>query len=242
MTDLHPTPSHISLRSCEPTLPLQGRAIAYGNSRVPSAAWPALARVARSSTTESDREQTRIEERTLARCSWRGLFRRGRRTSTTFICDTPALQGRVRNRARSQLKHTFAFPRRDAPEVLLEILAPSENRGRRECRAPGAPALACAMVELVSTRVSQVTPKTPGIPHAMVYGLLRALPGDRALLPPSPADHSANLTPASRRQDHTTLPSASAPFVKGASTSTASRPASVTIASRPSCGTGWPWI
>jgi hypothetical protein len=45
---------------------------------------------------------------------------------------------------------------------------------------------------------------------------------------------SANLTPASRRQDHTALPSASVPFVKGPSTSTASRPASVTIASRPS--------
>jgi hypothetical protein len=60
------------------------------------------------------------------------------------------------------------------------------QRGRRECRAPGAPAAACAGVEVESTRVSQVTPRTPGIPHAMVYGLLRALPGDRALLPPSP--------------------------------------------------------
>jgi hypothetical protein len=33
-----------------------------------------------------------------------------------------------------------------------------------------------------------------------------------------------NLTPASRRQDHTTSPSASAPFVKSASASTASLP------------------
>ena len=33
-----------------------------------------------------------------------------------------------------------------------------------------------------------------------------------------------NLTPASRRQDHTTSPYASAPFVKGASASTATRP------------------
>ena len=89
-----------------------------------------------------------------------------------------------------------------------------------------------------STRVRQVTPRSPGIPRAMVYDLFGALPGDRALLPPSSADTSANLTPASRRQDHTTSPSASAPFVIGASTSTASRPASVTIASRPSCGTG----
>ena len=42
----------------------------------------------------------------------------------------------------------------------------------------------------------------------MVYGLFRALLGDRALLPPSLADRSANLTPASGRQDHTALPSA----------------------------------
>ena len=44
-------------------------------------------------------------------------------------------------------------------------------------------------------------------------GLFRALPGDRALLPPSPALLIADLTPASGRQDHTTSPSASAPFV-----------------------------
>src|SRR3981189_1929078 len=43
----------------------------------------------------------------------------------------------------------------------------------------------------------------------MVYGLLRALPGDRAFLSPSLADlYSTNLMPASRHQDHTTSPSA----------------------------------
>jgi len=45
---------------------------------------------------------------------------------------------------------------------------------------------------------------------------------------------STNLTPASRRQNHTTSPSASVPFVSGTSASIASRPAFVTIASRPS--------
>src|SRR6202166_3892388 len=96
------------------------------------------------------------------------------------------------------------------------------------------PIAACAMVVAERTRVSQVTPESPGIPHAMVYGLYRALPGDRAFLPPSPALLSANLTPASGCQDHTSSPSASAPFVIGASAAIASRPASVTIASRPS--------
>src|SRR5215217_4638014 len=48
---------------------------------------------------------------------------------------------------------------------------------------------------------------------------------------------SANLTPASRRQDHTTSPSALVPFVSDTSASIASRPASVTIAIRPFGGT-----
>jgi hypothetical protein len=54
---------------------------------------------------------------------------------------------------------------------------------------------------------------------------LRALPGDRALLPPSPCglkvlsspvepnEPPQDLTPASRRQDHTTSPSASSAVV-----------------------------
>src|ERR1700735_1480500 len=62
----------------------------------------------------------------------------------------------------------------------------------------------------------QVTPESPGIPHAMVYGLFRDLPGARALWPPSPLRSLLlkNLTPASRCQDHTASPSASNAFVK----------------------------
>jgi hypothetical protein len=84
----------------------------------------------------------------------------------------------------------------------------------------------------------------------MVYGLYRALPGDRL------SCHRrwqiiANLTPASRRQDHTSSPSASAPFVcvlgpkpncADAAASTAARPVPVTIASRPSVWDGTVWI
>jgi hypothetical protein len=55
--------------------------------------------------------------------------------------------------------------------------------------------------------------------------LFRALPGDRALLPPSLRGNRfpQNLTPASGRQDHTTSPSAHVPLVNGTSASTASR-------------------
>src|ERR1700731_3141855 len=50
---------------------------------------------------------------------------------------------------------------------------------------------------------------TPGIPARNGFnGLFRALLGDRAFLSPSSARLLADLTPASRRQDHTTSPSA----------------------------------
>jgi hypothetical protein len=92
---------------------------------------------------------------------------------------------------------------------------PSPIRGRRECRAPDAPATACAEVGVECTRVSQVTPESPGTPRAMVLTASFVLSPATGLschrrsrkLP------FANLTPASGRQDHTTSPSASAPIV-----------------------------
>ena len=61
--------------------------------------------------------------------------------------------------------------------------------------------------------VATGSPKQSDLPCAMVYGLFRALLGDRAFLPPSPANCFTDLTPASGRQDHTALPSASTPLV-----------------------------
>src|ERR1700730_2512069 len=57
------------------------------------------------------------------------------------------------------------------------------------------------------------------------YGLCRALPGDRAVLPPSPREYvlskpgwadatPQDLTPASGRQDHTILPYAATSLVR----------------------------
>ena len=71
--------------------------------------------------------------------------------------------------------------------VMPEISAP-EIRGRGECRVLDAPA--AARVVVVSTRVShhEYTGE-PGIPaHGGVNGFLRTLPGDRALLSPSPME------------------------------------------------------
>jgi hypothetical protein len=119
---------------------------------------------------------------------------------------------------------TSAISRRVAPE-------PCKNPSAQEMRAwgtPGAqlaPAASRAKWE-VSTRAysPQLQPDSPGVPARNGFnGLLRALPGDRLvchrhrriwLAEPGRADFaSANLTPASGRQDHTTSPSASAPFV-----------------------------
>jgi hypothetical protein len=101
----------------------------------------------------------------------------------------PPPPGEGKSRARSQLKHTSAFSRRNPPEFCNSHLA--LFRGRRECRAPGAPA--AARVVVVNTRVSHHghTGNARHSPRNGFNSLLRALPGDRALLSPS----SAKLLP-----------------------------------------------
>src|SRR5258706_13482541 len=58
------------------------------------------------------------------------------------------------------------------------------------------------------------TGNRPAFPAQWFYGLLRALPGDQALLSPSPALLHADLTPTLGRQNDTTWPYASASFVR----------------------------
>ena len=67
--------------------------------------------------------------------------------------------------------------------VVPELSA--QNKGRGECRVPDAPAAARGVV---NTRVSHHGyTGSPGIPARNGFnGFLRALPGDRAFLPPSP--------------------------------------------------------
>ena len=70
-----------------------------------------------------------------------------------------------------------------SPEACVNF-AHFWKRGRRESRVPIAP---MGPVQKKHGAGPQVNRKHPGFPCAMVYDLLRALPGDRALLPPSPA-------------------------------------------------------
>jgi hypothetical protein len=86
------------------------------------------------------------------------------------------------------------------------------DKNKRAQGKPGARCtrgLACNRAQKTHTSI-QVQRRQSGLPCAMVYGLLRALPGDRAFLPPSSLRNLflKNLTPASGCQDHTASPSA----------------------------------
>jgi hypothetical protein len=132
-------------------------------------------------------------------------------------------------------RHSSTIPRRDAPESCVTSCPPKRAWGTPGARCTRS--LACESKKHTSI-VTTGPPDSPGVPtHNGFNGLFRALPGDRAFLSPSPAEmNSADLTPASRRQDHTTSPSASARFVKRASASTASRPALMTLRNAPRVG------
>src|SRR5882757_4454828 len=160
--------------------------------------------------------------------------------------------------------HTTSSSPRNAPEALMNF-PPKEGVGNAGCPLHPRPRVHLVLVE--RTRVTTSTPESPDVPARNGFnGFLRALLGDRALLPPSPTDmflskpgwadsNSANLTPASGRQDHTTSPYAATSLVRSlgdrsqafrqpalqsrraqnAAASIAPLPASVTIMIRPLC-------
>jgi hypothetical protein len=141
--------------------------------------------------------------------------------------------------ARNDGKIHLRIPATHCARAVHESFA---QRGRGECRVPNAPAASCAKCRKHTSVATTVAPGSPGIPARDGFNrLFRALPGDRACLPPSLADCSANLTPASGRQDHTTSPSALAPFVRAKRLRCVLPrpshpcPTSVTIAKRPFC-------
>ena len=82
-------------------------------------------------------------------------------------------------------EYVFAISRRDAPGVL-HFVVPSENR-------EGAGKTGCALhprshvqdAQSKRTRAYRFSGNTPAFPAQWFYGLLRALLGDRAFLPPS---------------------------------------------------------
>src|ERR1700719_2861395 len=77
--------------------------------------------------------------------------------------------------------------RRVFSRELLVYFPPSSIRGRGEAGRPMRPIAACAMIVVERTRVSQVTPESPGTPRAVVLQLITRSPrrSDLGLSPSS---------------------------------------------------------
>ena len=143
-------------------------------------------------------------------------------------------------------------------------LPPKEGVGNAGCPLHPQPRVRFALVE--SARVNEYTGITRRSRTQWFYDLFRALPGDRALLPPSPADMFclSPVGPTQLRELDTSVgvsgphdfavrnnisrpravdrsrvfrqPALQSRRAQNAAASTASHPASVTIAIRPSVG------
>jgi hypothetical protein len=102
----------------------------------------------------------------------------------------------------------------------LHLRLPSSIRGRREDRvlaAPAVPRAICAQQN--GTRAYRAAGNTPAFPAQWLYGLLRALPGERlfCLRRPREVLPPPDLAPAPRRPNHTTSPYAQATHVSRSS-------------------------
>src|SRR5437762_7308631 len=103
--------------------------------------------------------------------------------------------------------YASAISRRDfRPSDANSLSLPSKQRAQGKPGADCTRGLVCQTHSNRRTRAYRFSRNSPAFPAQWVYGLLRALPGERACLPPSLAEDSTSLTPASRRQDHTTSP------------------------------------
>ena len=122
--------------------------------------------------------------------------------------------------------------------AFTNSLPPSPKRGRRECRVRAAPAVSCAKNCTVGAHEHTGERKHSDIPCATALRLISCSPRRSGLVVTVisgilPAD----LTPASRRQDHTTSPYAATAIRLWRAASIASRaPRVVTMAIRPSGG------
>ena len=117
-------------------------------------------------------------------------------------------------------EYVFSFSRRNAPELCQKFLTLSIQRAQGMPGARCTRGLVCNGSRRMRTRAYRAA---ESIRHSLRNGFTAYYvisPVSHVLLPPS--------TPTSGRQDHTSLPYASAPFVDSTSTSTATRPNVVT--------------
>jgi hypothetical protein len=106
----------------------------------------------------------------------------GRREQTEYVARLWIQFSNSDRRSRTRVR---ALATRSARGFAL----PSAQRGRGERRMPVAPAAPCALcISRTHTSNNEHTGNTRHSRTQWFYDLFRALPRDRALLPPSPAD------------------------------------------------------
>jgi hypothetical protein len=141
----------------------------------------------------------------------------GSRPGRRFVYDALARHKshKLKFQSAAVRRHSFAI----SPNAFFarySFISRPPNRGRRECRAPDAPAVSCAMVVVERTRAYRSHRNHPALPAQWFYGLYRVLPGAPGVLAtvaPERLSLPRNLTPASGCQDHTILPYASGALV-----------------------------
>ena len=112
-------------------------------------------------------------------------------------------------------EYVVAVSRHVLPEVCIFVGPPEDPRAQGRPGARCTHGLVCNCAQRTRTRAYRFSGNTPAFPAQWLYGLLRALPGERLFCHRRRARREPlrNLTPAPRRQDHTTSPYASCAFV-----------------------------
>src|SRR2546428_10472670 len=111
-------------------------------------------------------------------------------------------------------EYHFAFSRRVTPEVCI-FVCPPRNRGRGKTGCLLHPRSRVRFAQTKLHTSIQGSGSIPAFPAQWLYGLLRALPGERlfCLRRPREASLLLDLAPAPRRPNHTTSPYASGAYV-----------------------------
>src|SRR6266540_1039782 len=95
-------------------------------------------------------------------------------------------------------EYAFAISRCDFARAFANSLALLKQRAQGKPGADCTRGLVCQTHNNRRTRAYRFSRNSPAFPAQWFYGLLRALPGERAFLPPSLAETFASLAPASR--------------------------------------------
>jgi hypothetical protein len=129
------------------------------------------------------------------------------------ITGVSGILGRPHSRVTTT-EYDFAISRHELSEVCWKTSRPLVQRAQGRPGARCTRGLACICTQRMRTRAYRFSGNTPAFPAQWLYGLLRALPGERLSCHHRPRKLAfANLAPAPRRQDHTTSPYASGAYV-----------------------------